>query len=91
MKGLFKKLDKNIIWAVGINWTIVLFVFAIFIIPDGGLFTLSNDFDAQELAFNIFANRSIKQGEIFFNWAIDLGSDFTASFSFYNLGSIFFC
>ncbi len=90
MKGLFKKLDKNIIWAVGINWTIVLFVFAIFIIPDGGLFTLSNDFDAQELAFNIFANRSIKQGEIFFNWAIDLGSDFTASFSFYNLGSIFF-
>ncbi len=72
------------------NLGIALLIFAPFIISWGGLFTLGDDFDAQELAFNIFANREIKELDIFFNWSIDLGSDFISSFSFYNLGSPFF-
>ena len=61
-----------------------------FLIKESGLFTLSNDFNAQELAFNMFANEAIKKGEIFWNWNIDIGSDFVTTFSFYNLGSPFF-
>ena len=61
-----------------------------FVIRADGLFTLSYDFNAQELPFNIFANREIKAGNVFFNWAIEIGSDFLNSFSFYNLGSPFF-
>lgn len=65
-------------------------VFLPLIIKGNGILTLSLDFNAQELPFNVFANREIKAGNIFFNWAIDIGSDFIASFSFYNIGSPFF-
>ena len=61
-----------------------------FVLKNNGLLTLSHDFNAQEFAFNMFANREIKAGNLFFNWAIDIGSDFTSSLSFYNLGSPFF-
>ncbi len=78
------------LWSFLLNLLIALLVFAPFLIFEGGLFSLGDDFDAQELAFNIFANREIKELEIFFNWSIDIGSDFISSFSFYNLGSPFF-
>lgn len=80
-------------WAIksfGINLLIALVIFVPFIILGNGMLTLSEDFDAQELAFNIFANREIKAGNVFFNWSIDIGSDFIYSLSFYNLGSPFF-
>ncbi len=76
--------------AFAINLLIALIIFVPFIISGKGLFTLSDDFNAQELAFNVFANREIKELDVFFNWAIDIGSDFISSFSFYNLGSPFF-
>ena len=80
-------------WALksfGINLLIALVIFVPFIIQGNGMLTMGEDFDAQELAFNIFANREIKAGNVFFNWAIDIGSDFVSSLSFYNLGSPFF-
>ena len=52
--------------------------------------TLCLDFDAQELPFNIFVNREIKSGSIFFNWSTDIGSALIPSFSFHNIGSPFF-
>ncbi len=73
-----------------INLLIALVSYVPFIIQGHGLFTLADDFNAQELAFNVFANREIKEFDVFFNWAIDIGSDFVSSFSFYNLGSPFF-
>lgn len=83
------KLNKNAVKALCINWLIAFVAFVPFIMRSNGLFSLSNDFDAQELAFNMFVNREIKAGNIFYNWSIDLGSDFVGSFSFYNLGSPF--
>ncbi len=74
----------------GINLLIALVIFLPFIIQGNGILTLGEDFDAQELAFNIFANREIKAWNVFFNWSIDLGSDFVYALSFYNLGSPFF-
>lgn len=83
------KINKNAMKAVFINWFIAFVAFAPFLLNSNGLFSLSNDFDAQELAFNMFVNREIKAGNVFYNWSIDLGSDFIGSFSFYNLGSPF--
>ncbi len=73
-----------------INWSIAFFAFLLFLIKNNGLMSLSNDFDAQCLTFQTFANQAVREGRIFFHWAIDIGSDFIASFSFYNLGSPFF-
>ncbi len=81
---------KCLAFLINLGFAFVVFSFFMWRDGSGGLFSLSNDFDAQELAFNMFANREIKAGNIYFNWAIDIGSDFISSFSFYNLGSPFF-
>ncbi len=95
-----KQLEKKqTVWTGRVKWPLTAFFLCFlcafismgpFLIKEGGLFTLSNDFNAQELAFNMFANEAVKNGEIFWNWNIDIGSDFVATFSFYNLGSPFF-
>ncbi len=73
-----------------LNFAIAYCVFHGYMAANNGLLTMSNDFDAQELAFNVFAIRSVKSGQVFFNWAIDIGSEFIPTFGFYNLGSPFF-
>ena len=73
-----------------IGFITAMFIFLPYIIKDGGFFLISNDFDAQEIPINILANRSIKSGEIIWNWKIDLGSEFISAFGFYLLGSPFF-
>lgn len=88
--GMKEKKFKMKIGVFGLNWLIAMIAFGYFLVKYNGLFSLSNDFNAQELPFNIFANRAVKSGDIYFNWAIDMGSDFISSFSFYNLGSPFF-
>lgn len=85
-----KKTNKYIYWAFAINFICAFISIIGFVILGDGLFTLSNDFNAQELSFNMFANEAIKRGDIFWNWNIDIGSDFITTFSFYNLGSPFF-
>lgn len=48
------------------------------------------DFNVQQIPFYQLANRALKTGEYFWNWHVDLGTNFIASFSFYLLGSPFF-
>lgn len=60
------------------------------IIKGDGMLTLTKDFNGQEIPFYIFCNNAIKSGDVYWNWAIDLGSDFITAFSFYTLGSPFF-
>lgn len=67
-----------------------ILAFIYFILKGEGIFTLSNDFNAQEISFNMLANNAIKSGEVLWNWNIDIGSSFVETFSFYNLGSPFF-
>lgn len=85
-----KKTNKYIYWAFAINFICAFVSIIGFVFLGEGLFTLSNDFNAQELSFNMFANEAIRRGDIFWNWNIDIGSDFITTFSFYNLGSPFF-
>ena len=89
MKTAWASAKERII-VFGICFLTALCAILPFVLKNSGLLTLSHDFNAQEFAFNMFANREIKAGNLFFNWAVDIGSDFTSSLSFYNLGSPFF-
>lgn len=61
-----------------------------FIIKGHGIFTLIDDFNYQQIPFNMMSNSAIKNGDIYWNWYTDLGSNFIGSYSFYTLGSPFF-
>lgn len=61
-----------------------------YMILNHGLFTVLWDFNSQQIPFNIHGNNAIKQGNIFWDWNVDLGSNFIGAYSFYTLGSPFF-
>ncbi len=54
-----------------------------------GIYTLLSDFNLQQIPFNKVMNEAIKNGELWWTWRNDLGSNFIAIFSFYNLFSPF--
>ncbi|PJI10539.1 MULTISPECIES: YfhO family protein [Clostridium] len=61
-----------------------------FIIYGHGILHIVDDFNLQQIPFNIQSNLSIKSGNTGWNWNNDLGSSFIGSYSFYTLGSVFF-
>lgn len=61
-----------------------------FLIKGHGLFTLIDDFNFQQIPFNIQSNQAIKTGNVLWNWYTDLGSNFIGAYSFYTLGSPYF-
>lgn len=92
MRSFLEKLKKNrfLFVVFGVNFAIAFLSLIFFIVKGGGVLTLTDDFNAQEIPFNMLANTAIKSGDVFWNWNIDIGSDFVETFSFYNLGSPFF-
>ena len=60
------------------------------IIKGKGILSVFSDFNYQQIPFSIEANNVIKTGNIQYEWNNDLGTSFIGSYSFYNLGSIFF-
>lgn len=69
---------------------IAFFSFIPFIRQGNGAFTLRDDFNAQQLPFNIYMNGFLKNslpGE--WCWSLDAGCSFVQGFSFYGLGSPF--
>ena len=54
------------------------------LITNKGIFNVISDFDIQQIPFNMAVNNAIKSGEIYWSWFNDLGSNFLATFSFYN-------
>ena len=82
---------KNYIWKVLLLCLVTASAaFVPFIIKGNGIFVLLNDFSTQQIPLCIGANDAIKSGDIFWNWSIDLGSNFIGVLSFYNLGTPFF-
>jgi uncharacterized membrane protein YfhO len=61
-----------------------------YIIEGQGRLVIIDDFNAQQIPFNIMCNDAIKSGSGFWSWYTDLGSSFVGAFSFYTLGSPFF-
>lgn len=84
---------RNIpIWAAAffVNLLVGAVAMGFFIFQNNGYFAMYYDYTAQEIPFNIFMNETVKSGNLLWNWGIDLGSNFLESFSFYNIGSVFF-
>lgn len=51
------------------------------VIPNGGILTLSEDFNAETIPYYYLINNAVKNGEVFWNWNIDIGSEFGIAFS----------
>ena len=67
---------------------------ALFVVPftvrGGGIYYLGSDFVEQQIPFWTYCNNAIKQGNIWWSAANDLGTQFIGAYSFYNLTSPFF-
>lgn len=59
------------------------------IIAGRGAFAFIDDFNQQEMPFNVYMNEAIKAGNTLFDFHNDLGASFIGSYSFYNVGSPF--
>lgn len=63
----------------------------IFMLQDGGAFTLREDFDFQQIPFTMALHNQIARGGLLgWCWGLDLGTSAIQGFGFYELGSPFF-
>ena len=85
------KKKKVPIWiiAFGLNFLVAFLAIIPAIIRGHGYLVMSHDYAAEQIAYNTLLVEAIKSGDFFWNWSIDIGSNFLESFAFYNLGSIF--
>ena len=60
------------------------------LLQDGGKLLFMSDYLEQQIPFGMYINESIKSGQVYWSWGIDLGTNFIGAFSFYLLGSPFF-
>ena len=68
-----------------------LLSFGLFMLQDGGAFTLREDFDFQQMPFTMGLHNQIVRGGIAgWCWNLDLGASVVQGFGFYELGSPFF-
>lgn len=58
------------------------------IYKDGGLFMPMYEYSASALPYTMFMNRAVHEGNLLWNFGLDLGGNVIESFSFYNLGSV---
>lgn len=83
-------LQNNYVKAFFAGFILACLMIVPFIIKGHGIFTMVDDFNYQQIPFNMLSNNSIKSGDIGWSWYTDLGSNFIGSYSFYTLGSPFF-
>ena len=87
---MIKRITNNKCFFSFLICTLLGFLIIIFNIIHGhGIYYLVDDFNLQQIPFNMINNYSIKHGEILFSWYNDLGSSFIPTYSFYNLFSPF--
>lgn len=61
-----------------------------YLITRGLPFFLYGDYNVQQIPFYMLAHRAIRNGELLWNWNVDLGGSLLGSFAFYLMGSPFF-
>lgn len=82
-----KSLHWKAFWlALGVSTA----VFLPFLIYNGGYFIFIGDFNVQQIPFYKLVHQAIRDGNLGWSWNTDLGANFVASYSFYNLTSPFF-
>lgn len=72
-----------------VNFLVALVAIVPFLIQGKGYLALVGDYNAQQIPFGIFMSQSVHDGEILWNWAIDLGGNFLESFNFFDFLSPF--
>ena len=83
--------SNKVVWkCLAINLVLGVLAIAPFIIKDGGMFTLGTDYDAYQIPMYNLLREDIINGNIYWNWNLDLGTDFVGGSSFLILGSPFF-
>lgn len=61
-----------------------------YIIQSGGFLTFVNDYNYQQIPFNMYCIEAIRSGNVIWDWNTDLGGSFVGNYAFYTLGSPFF-
>lgn len=87
------KLKKNngLLKCTIIGFITACLTFCIFVIRNGGILTICDDFNSQQLTFAQAAWNAVHYGNGGeWTWNLDLGSSVLNGFAFYNLGSPFF-
>lgn len=82
---------KNDYWNIFvISLITAAVIFLPFMIYDHGYFLYYGDFNAQQIPFYLHAHDAVRNGNIFWDWGTDLGTNFIGSYTFYLLTSPFF-
>ena len=85
-----KSNKKYYIYAFFLSIFIASIAIIPYIIEGNGILTLVGDFNSQQIPFGIYINKMLKAGTFIYDWCNQLGNSFLESFSFYNLGSVFY-
>ena len=87
-----KSLDrKNLKRCACLCALLALLTFLPFIVQGRGVFTVASDFNDQQIPFTICLHNNLLDGGLDgWAWNVDLGSSTLQSFTFYELGSVFF-
>lgn len=83
------KNKKNILLAFALSFFLGCCIVLPNIIANEGIFDLTADLNIQQIPFLKLISNSIRNGNILWSWNNGLGSDFLATFSFYNVFSPF--
>ena len=89
MKQYFKK-NKYIFLCFFINLLLGILAIGWAMLKEEGMFSLGTDYDAIVISIYNDIRKAILNGDVFWNWSFDLGTDFVGSNSFIALGSPFF-
>lgn len=73
-----------------LGFLLAFLMFIPFVIKDQGFFFYYGDFNVQQIPFYRHAHQMVREGNIFWDWGTDLGSNFIGSYAFYLLTSPFF-
>lgn len=82
---------KDVLGCALLCFACALLSLGIFMLQDGGAFTIREDFDFQQLPFTMALHNQIARGGLGgWCWNLDLGTSAIQGFGFYELGSPFF-
>lgn len=85
-----KQTDKNLVYCIVLSLITALLSLGWDVIS-GGILTVRNDFNSQQIPFTILAGKTLlSSGLDNWCWNLDLGTSLINGFSFYNIGSPFF-
>ncbi|MBR4529443.1 MAG: YfhO family protein [Lachnospiraceae bacterium] len=81
---------KTLFAAFSLGFLVYLLSVLPIILRHGGLFFYYGDYNVQQVPFYILAHRAVREGNLFWNWKLDLGGSMIGDFAFYLWGSPFF-